>query len=94
LSFWGAFPTSNCIGVVTLEGYNFSGNQHVPYNTLFKNVRYVKKDGSQIKWPTMYKKINDYGVLTGLGVDVFFSGSGSLKKMNIRLRTANGGPDW
>jgi len=94
LSFWGAFPTSNVIGVVALEGYNFAGNQHVPFNTLFKNVRFFRRDGSQIKWPTMDRDTEAYGVLTNLGVDIFFSGFWWWKKMNVRLRTDNGGPDW
>jgi len=94
LWFWGGYPTSNCQGVVTLEGYNFDGDQHVPFNTLFKDVKFLRRDLSQIKWPTMYRYTEDYDVLTNLGVDAFFSGFWWWTKMNVRLRTDNGGPDW
>ena len=90
LSFWGAFPTSDCVGVVALEGYNFAGDQHVPFNTLFGNVRFFRTDGSQITWPTMLSDTDDWGVLTNLGVDIFFSGPFYARQMNVRLRTANG----
>lgn len=89
LSFYGA-PVTSGIGVVTLEGYNFQGNQHVPYNTLFNNVRFFKTNHSQIKWPTMSGFVDPWGVLTGLDVEVFFSGPFYARQMNARLHTSNG----
>jgi hypothetical protein len=89
LSFYGA-PVTSGIGIVTLEGYNFAGNQHVPYTTLFTNVRFFRTNHSQITWPTMLGVTDTWGVLSGLGVDVFFSGPFYARQMNIRLLTANG----
>jgi hypothetical protein len=94
LQFWGLFPTSNVVGVVALEGHNFGANNDLPGNTLFKNVKFLRINGSQIKWPTMTTVTRTYGVLTNLGVDVFYTGALWWKTMNVRLRTANDGPDW